>query len=577
MSHSLLDKNENLRTMRLLVRRLEDSNSILTGLWFEHTIIPAGPFPAWSDGARVTFVSDYCPDLGKPQGITQLKGLNNHEVGHAIFTPTLRDMANTWNRSGRYDVCQLLEALATEKRQSFLHTWNILEDQRQEGLLVRRYRSMRPFLIAAYLHFVVNDADALELAHLLTRGRKYLPLKLRKIVRRSFKRQDLVATINEIIDEYIKLNLYKADHLKRAYELTIELETLLTDNDILPKDQPCGVADHIHETASKSSSSDEDQVDRLLAIKVPGQPDDNQDGDDSQGSNKPSATDVVQVVSEVAKDVQRQERVRTEVREAKDYLKSASPISTEAKKVTFWRDQVPVDLPPLARKVANELHRVEADTDPHWLREQSHGRVDVQRLVRGDDLNTVFNRWDDGGVGGNDIEMAVLLDVSGSMGSEIANLNEAAWVVKRAADLVKAKATIFTYDDLRDYKVVYGPNDRADMHKYPSLPLGGYTEPGLALVEAHAVLVNSKRARKLLLLMTDGTFTNHQTTVPSMPTPDSVIEDLNKRKDVTTALVFMGSGSGDHHKCQVYETIASMAEFPAFVKKMLVKQMIGAR
>ena len=117
--------------------------------------------------------------LPQPQAFRRLKGLNFHELGHALYTP--RDSEQIG-----YDLARL---------------FNMLEDQRVERLVIERYPNSRP-----YLQELLSTEEFL--GAVLAHGRSHVPVVERRFLDRRFAQTygpAALDTLAEIVDSYVAL------------------------------------------------------------------------------------------------------------------------------------------------------------------------------------------------------------------------------------------------------------------------------------------------------------------------------------------------------------------------------------
>lgn len=164
-------------------------------------LVETGIAPAWSTSNTITFAESDLADLGTVDGVLSGKGLALHEVSHILFTP----------RSGT-DIVRWVVS------NNFMHAFNALEDQRIETLMVGRFGApIVPWLTAVIAQHLVATPQHLQTAFPLIRGRKYLPVELRRACRDLYSDQANVAELSAIIDEY-RVLLFPED-TERAKEL----------------------------------------------------------------------------------------------------------------------------------------------------------------------------------------------------------------------------------------------------------------------------------------------------------------------------------------------------------------------
>jgi hypothetical protein len=119
------------------------------------------------------------------QSLLSLQGLNFHELAHVRYTP----------RNGS-EICRWV--IENDKWQAF----NALEDMRIEGLLVSRFPSIVNWLTATVLDYLVREPEGLDTLFALVRGRRYLPVELRKMARENYVRQEDIDELCDVVDSY---------------------------------------------------------------------------------------------------------------------------------------------------------------------------------------------------------------------------------------------------------------------------------------------------------------------------------------------------------------------------------------
>lgn len=164
-------------------------------------LVETGIAPAWSTSNTITFAESDLADLGTVDGVLSGKGLALHEVSHILFTPRSGTEIVRWVVKGK-----------------LMHAFNALEDQRIETLMVGRFGNpVVPWLTAVIAQHLTATPAHLQTAFPLVRGRKYLPVELRRACRDLYKDQQDVDELSDIIDEY-RTFLFPED-TERAKEL----------------------------------------------------------------------------------------------------------------------------------------------------------------------------------------------------------------------------------------------------------------------------------------------------------------------------------------------------------------------
>lgn len=172
-------------------------------------VADSGCAPAWSTSNTISFNGQNIGDLLDPRVVTATRGLALHEVSHILFTP----------RTGS-DIMQWVLAMKAGR------AFNALEDQRIETLMVGRFGSSVvdwfTYMVAEHL---LTSPEAMAYSFPLIRGRKYLPVELRRAVRDLYVNQQDVQELSDIIDEY-RLLTFPAD-TDRAKELIARYHELV--------------------------------------------------------------------------------------------------------------------------------------------------------------------------------------------------------------------------------------------------------------------------------------------------------------------------------------------------------------
>jgi Mg-chelatase subunit ChlD len=157
-----------------------------------------------------------------------------------------------------------------------------------------------------------------------------------------------------------------------------------------------------------------------------------------------------------------------------------------------------------SEQFASELMGLRAKYDPSWNYRTSVGRINPVRWEQGCEIEEAFDRFEMGREDATDIEAVILLDVSGSMSGMEVQAHESMWALKRALDSVNASTTVVAYSEGKnETHTIYSANERVgtQMRFVPNI---GGTDPTYALQYAQGVLANSLRAIRLLIVITDG-------------------------------------------------------------------------
>ena len=176
--------------------------------------------------------------------------------------------------------------------------------------------------------------------------------------------------------------------------------------------------------------------------------------------------------------------------------------ATTPNKANYKEIRVPDELYALAKTFGVELERLRADFDPAWLHNERSGKLNANRYLRGDDLDSVFDSWEEGRDDVTEIEAVILLDRSSSMNGQNAdNAYKSMWAIKKALERVEARTTVATFDSRTN--LLYGADEKAGTTIRDSGADGG-TNPENAILYAKKILADSEKPIKILFMITDG-------------------------------------------------------------------------
>lgn len=198
-------------------------------------LVTEGQAPAFSSSNRIWFNESTIGDLQTAVGVASLKGLTLHEIAHILLTPRTGSDLAQWVRENKVH-----------------RAWNSLEDQRIESLLLASFPSIRDWLVATMEEYLLKTPQQWSLAFPLIRGRKYLDAKVRRMVKDLYVRQEDVAELSDIIDQYRLLDLTKDEDVETSKALVLRYSELTKD---LSLPNPHGHehrSDDEHETNAKS-------------------------------------------------------------------------------------------------------------------------------------------------------------------------------------------------------------------------------------------------------------------------------------------------------------------------------------
>lgn len=607
------------RAVRLnaLCRVYEQADRVLTGDPVIVNVVPDGPAPAWSDGACIYLNLKEIEDIDL-ETLTQVNGLNYHELAHHLYTP----------RKGTELVKWIIE-------KDYFQAFNILEDQRIETLLTGRYPSIAPYLTATVARWLGSSED-INGNYVCIRGRRYLPVEIRQAFRDEFAFPHLIPNIIDIVDEYRLLSFpdgyAKAKELVERFYLEVCVPMGM-DATMDGGPNKCGERGPVTKgrpEPGKAQAKDAERAGKMGKAESPYIPKPKQQFPIPQeadckfpapqlppldGNGNPQQSSAQQPTSvQEALDIREQnvnnptppqagkghtsslggipDNISDMLNDAIDDVLARKDVQADiktkqrviiggdgkhddiTKRGKFTTTSVPQDAIISYRKFAKELQRLRDDSEPAWQRETPTGRLNVQRVIRGCEIDQAFDRWDEGD-DGCDIEAVILVDRSGSMssGRNDQKASIACWTIKRALEHIQAPVTVYAFDDAAE--VAYTRNELAHKTEYKFIYGNGGTEPYPTLLAAEQLLMSSRKKNKMLFIVTDGVFNTNKN--------DELIERIKKRGILTALTLIMNdreykyyteSGNYDEkqlrHGAEVFARIGHAHDLLPFAKQVVV-------
>lgn len=539
-------------------------------------MLPYGEPPAWSDanGIKLWFDPDSEEPITELNNLIRLKGLTIHELGHVLFTPRDRtDLAKKVADNGLWN------------------TFNILEDNRIDNMMVARLSGVAPWLLHTVLQefYFAPDSDPTQLLPLV-HGRKYVPQKIRDLSAQVYVHPEYVTAIQKIIDEYITLNMARKEHAAKAYELILSLNNLLTSQPPLTQ--------HKHDSASPAKNGGADmagvrqQDDALNRAKKQQQSqqatgDTDTDLDTAGNGGNHSTKSDKQQLDDAAKSAQQraEQDMYEDIKNMVEGMRTGGGTGRSSSgdrrvKPSEWVElrNVAPESQLHSRQFARALTELKTLFDPSWQARQSEGRLNVRDFVMGVDIDESFDLWDDGKSEVSDIECVVLLDISGSMYSMLDSAYDAMWSIKRALDSINASTTVLTFGD--HSRILYTSSSRAGIQRKHSLDGCGGTYPIDGLKYAQGLLDSSSRAIKLLVTITDGAWSESATAdalIASMRYNGvltgivHIIDDWMQQRIDSNESIY-GDVKLQTHNCEVVHTVRDPHDIALFAEKLVKMQ-----
>jgi hypothetical protein len=563
-----LSPDEMVRVQRL-ARELRLTDQILSVDLDTVTVEANGPAPAWTslEGDKISFNWSKMPVPFGRVDVAVWLGTNAHELGHVLFSP-------------RKDSTLMFRVIESER--SFLrgvvNMHNIVEDQRQERLLLARFSPWSGYLTAALGHHLVADDNN---AWLLMCGRSWLPDEVRANAKARFtthRSQWDTDEVTRLVGEYQVLADPGESDADEAWQILQDLVALFDaeqpqlptvcvvmtggepDIELDPYDGPPTADEADAEPQPGQGKGDGDQ-DGEGDGDQDGDGDDDGDGDQpsdgeadkpSQGAgtlpgSKPiKSRDVKEALRKGAKaQIDRDDEAKGDLDSILDALDWGRGAGEEAEGERPIGEWVPADdkARHLRAEVSDALLDLKDETEPGWLRRVDSGRLNVRRLADPySNTDELFDRYEPGMMDASEMEVVLLLDVSGSMAGRVGALGRSAWAIRHAVDDLEGTCTVITYES-GPHRLLAEPGQRPDDRVFIPSSMGG-TQPKSALMEALRVLAGSPAKNRILVILTDGVWA-----YPGWDRCDNIIESLNGM-GATTVMALLGKDAGDNlHGC----------------------------
>lgn len=516
-------KREQDARMRAISAVYETADRIITGdpVNIRLQEIEGAPC-AWSDGKNIMLNTSVLKNYDD-QDIIPLHGVNYHEVCHILYSPRSGSEIMKWAFEGDY-----------------MHAFNVLEDQRIETLFTARFPSTRAFLEASNLRYVLDLAEYdgkytatnkmnIRLAYMLTHGRKFLDIRLRNQLRSVFQEhygRAATQQIADIVDQYRTLAFPK--DYDAAKELISALKKIMDKAYIHNPVGPCGGREPLSKGRPDPGSAQNNDVERAKSQDGDSSPEDNgndqtdnapSSGDESMNEDK-SGTErdwehfaddemasvkeqLSKQINDLLDNISSNKSVLAETKEFRQAVRLNERSMNSLRRHSHNDYSIEPEIIAAARSFGDALRELEQEADPAWLYEKPHGKLNIQRAMHADinDFDKLFDQWYEGD-DVCDIEAAVLLDCSGSMQYRMADANAATWSIKRGLERIGSRVTVLTFNEFS--RLLYSADEKAAPSTARVVGANGGTNPRRALEEAEYIMSTSRKATKIVFIVTDG-------------------------------------------------------------------------
>lgn len=208
-------------------------------------------------------------------------------------------------------------------------------------------------------------------------------------------------------------------------------------------------------------------------------------------------------INEGLADTLEDDQVQAEIASHRRALKGRASVSLAPKLVAGDSEPVTPEMRRAAKRVGSEFAKLFEGLKPGWERRTKHGKLNASRWVRERDPRTAFDKWRVGQTQAADVEIVILLDLSGSMvGEPVRQAAEMLWTLRSGLSSIDAKITALGFES--DQHTLSEVNDRLSKTSYPVWDSLGGTNMTNAMESAAGVLQRSNATSRAVIVITDG-------------------------------------------------------------------------
>lgn len=601
----LEEEEQNRARVERLTRYFSRVNSALTFREIKVTVESSHlEAPAWSGASDITLNSRLINDFNNGLSVANLRGLNFHELSHILYTPRLGSEIVTWVNENGYRRAfnaledQRIETLFTSRfpstvdwfvvtvltyfvndEQQFTNSYPLLRGRRYLPLEVRS-KSRELFIHKDKLDELCSIIDEYRtlIYPLDTERGKVLVEQFHNLID-SLPQHDNAKSesgesgeggnSNEVVD-YNDMADWERELLEQATPADGNAKNTKTvlncpfghderpteglEPSVNSRPQPIKQQKRDSERAKQLDSASQDES------KTDSQSQSQSQSESPTGKFAGDTGSLTAILNTAITDVMDKHDVAQEIANIVRIMKGLPSLSSnnlEEPELATYRNLNP-DTKTLSASVsfARELERLKAKFDPAWDKYESRGKLNASRFMRGDDLDTVFDTWNEGREDVTEIEAVIILDNSGSMnGDKSTQSYRAMYAIKYAFDRIGAKCSVITFN--HDTKVLYRSSDKATNSVRDCGSTGG-TNAEYAVRYATKLLAESDKPVKLFFAITDGEWSDTQVC-------DEEIKKLS-RAGVLTAFAYIPES---HEQVELTHAKAHFSDVASVVRNPL--------
>lgn len=283
------------------------------------------------------------------------------------------------------------------------------------------------------------------------------------------------------------------------------------DDEASDGDSSSGSEERESDSASGGSDS-EDGEDDSDGVEADGDESASDEESDGAGggkhrSEKELKKDIREALQDASEHNLDQQDIRDDVNRARDAMNDPANMPVNAEKIPGQEMELTAEMIASASESELSLRRLYEEMEPGWKYGDDHGKVNVGRAMTDpENLDELFDSWDEGREQDAGLEIVILLDTSGSMGGDrIVDACKSMWQLKRAGDECDAKITVLAFDHAT--RLVYGTGDKVKPDAWDLFPASGSdTLPFHGFRLAGRIMTASEMPNRLFVIITDGSW-----------------------------------------------------------------------
>lgn len=231
-----------------------------------------------------------------------------------------------------------------------------------------------------------------------------------------------------------------------------------------------------------------------------------------------TASELAEEMNEVLNAVEDSDQINEDVRQLSSAMHDPHNFDLDAPNSNTSMIDIPTHVRNACTKVTNEFRTLYAEMEPGWKYGSDEGRLNVNRAMNSEDMEDVFDEWDEGKQESAGLEIVIALDVSGSMqhyanaGYQYGNSGAptpiqaaclSVWIMKRACEELGATVSVVGFGEKTT--TIIPRHDKARMDKAVFVTqLEGDTRPAESFAIARWIMSESEMPHRLFVVVTDG-------------------------------------------------------------------------